>query len=219
MDNAQQAISLWEYFKLGGWAMWPLLLFSIMTLSLIIERFIAIFILNNLTVSSINEKVMELLNKKDLKGAIDYCSGFKKKYIGAKILLSGLKMAKLGEHRMEKAIESEAADNINKLERGFNLFVALGSLAPITGFLGTVTGMINAFTSIANASDVNAQLVASGIYEALITTVYGLIIAIFAVSAYYLYSYFIEKFSADIEQSGTSIINSILFMDSGENIK
>jgi len=219
MQNVQQTINLLEYFKLGGWAMWPLLLFSIMTLSLIIERFIAIFILNNLGVSAIYEKVIEFLNKKDIKGAIKYCSDFKKKYIGAQVLLSGLKMSKLGEHRMEKAIEAEAVDNINKLERGFNLLVALGSLAPITGFLGTVTGMINAFTSIANASDVNAQLVASGIYEALITTVYGLIIAIFAISAYYLYSYFIEKFSADIEQSGTSVINSILFMDSMENIK
>ncbi|MBN2544803.1 MAG: MotA/TolQ/ExbB proton channel family protein [Spirochaetes bacterium] len=219
MQDSVQTISLIEFFKLGGWAMWPLLLFSVLTLSLIIERFLSIFIMNNLTVRIVQENVLDFLNKKDIKGAVEYCTGFKKKFLSAHILLSGLKMSKLGEHRMEKAIESEAEDNLSRLERGFNLLVALGSLAPITGFLGTVSGMINAFSSIANATDVNAQLVAKGIYEALITTAYGLVIAVFAISSYYLYSYFVEKFAADIEQAASNVINSVLVINNRENVQ
>ena len=133
--------------------------------------------------------------------------------MGAKIILEGLKMAKLGEHRMEKAIESEANEKINSLENGFNLLTALASLSPLTGFLGTVSGMISAFQSIANAQDVNAQLVAGGIFEALITTVFGLIIAIIAITGYSLLSHVVDKFAKDIEKLGTDVITSVIVND------
>ena len=87
---------------------------------------------------------------------------------------------------MENAAECEAQERIRRMENGFNYLTALSSIAPLTGFLGTVSGMIGAFKSIAAATDVNAQLVANGIYEALITTVFGLIIAIAALVAYNL---------------------------------
>jgi biopolymer transport protein ExbB len=111
---------------------------------------------------------------------------------------------------MEKAIEAEAAEKINMLERGFNLLVALGSIAPITGFLGTVSGMISAFKSIKDAADVNAQLVAGGIFEALITTAYGLAIAIIAIAGYNIFAHFVDRFTADVEQTGSDVITSLL---------
>ncbi|HQH31744.1 MAG TPA: MotA/TolQ/ExbB proton channel family protein, partial [Spirochaetota bacterium] len=116
-----------------------------------------------------------------------------------------------GEHRMEKCLEAEASKKINDLERGLNFLVAIGSLAPITGFLGTVSGMIAAFRNIANADDINAQLVANGIFEALITTAFGLTIAILAVAAYNIFTNIIDNFAKEIEQSGSDIISSILF--------
>ncbi|HQB61505.1 MAG TPA: MotA/TolQ/ExbB proton channel family protein [Spirochaetota bacterium] len=120
-------------------------------------------------------------------------------------------MARFGEHRMEKCFEAEASKKINDLERGLNFLVAIGSLAPITGFLGTVSGMIAAFRNIANADDINAQLVANGIFEALITTAFGLTIAILAVAAYNIFTNIIDNFAKEIEQSGSDIISSILF--------
>ena len=114
---------------------------------------------------------------------------------------------------MEKAIESEANEKINSLENGFNLLTALASLSPLTGFLGTVSGMISAFQSIANAQDVNAQLVAGGIFEALITTVFGLIIAIIAITGYSLLSHVVDKFSKDIEKLGTDVITATIIND------
>ncbi|MCK4798703.1 MAG: MotA/TolQ/ExbB proton channel family protein [Spirochaetes bacterium] len=206
------SITLLEFFKLGGWAMWPLLIFSIATISLIIERVIFIFS-HNLSMKIIHKKVLAYIKNNDFDGAREYCKNFHKKTVGASIILEGLRMAELGEHRMEKAIEAEAAERINHLESGFNFLIALGSIAPITGFLGTVSGMISAFKSIANAADVNAQLVAGGIFEALITTAFGLSIAIVAITGYNIFSHFVDKFTADVEQVGSDVITSILVRD------
>ena len=70
--------------------------------------------------------------------------------------------------------------------------------------------MITAFQSIANASDVNAQLVANGIFEALITTAFGLVIAIIAVAGFNFLSFFVDKFTADIEQLGNQVVGTVL---------
>ena len=101
---------------------------------------------------------------------------------------------------------------ITSLENGFNFLTALGSISPLTGFLGTVSGMIGAFKSISEAADVNAQIVANGIYEALITTVFGLVIAIVAMSAHSLFSHVVDKFASDVE-----IVCSDLIIEIGES--
>jgi len=114
-------------------------------------------------------------------------------------------------------MEAEAGEKIGSLENGFNLLVALGSIAPITGFLGTVSGMISAFRSIANAADVNAQLVAGGIFEALITTAFGLAIAIAAITAYNIFAHVVDKFAARIEKAGSEVVTRILLSSNKPN--
>jgi biopolymer transport protein ExbB len=113
------------------------------------------------------------------------------------------------EHRIEQAAETEAATCVNSLENGFNFLTALGSLSPLTGFLGTVSGMIGAFRSIAEATDVNAQIVANGIYEALITTVFGLIIAIIAMIFHSIFSHVVDKFASSVEKTCSDLIAQI----------
>jgi biopolymer transport protein ExbB len=107
-------------------------------------------------------------------------------------------------------VEAEAAECLNDLESGFNFLTALGSLSPLTGFLGTVSGMIGAFKSIAEAETVNAQIVAGGIYEALITTVFGLIIAIVAMIAHSLLSHAVDTFAADVQKTCSDLIITIV---------
>jgi biopolymer transport protein ExbB/TolQ len=122
----------------------------------------------------------------------------------------------LSEHQIEKAVESEAMTCINTLENGFNFLVALGSLSPLTGFLGTVSGMIGAFKAIAEATEVNAQIVASGIYEALITTVFGLIIAIIAMIAHSLFTNRVDNFTADVEKTCSDLIIDLAVRSGGD---
>jgi biopolymer transport protein ExbB len=76
--------------------------------------------------------------------------------------------------------------------------------------------MIGAFKSIAEATEVNAQIVANGIYEALITTVFGLVIAIIAMVAHSLFTNTVDKFAADVEKTCSDLITELAAANAGE---
>jgi biopolymer transport protein ExbB len=201
--------SLLELFRMGGIFMWPLLLFSIATIAIALER-VVFLLYHNLRLDDLKTRVKDCLVTGNMAGARDYLSSLTNRRIGARIFLCLANHHDLSEHEIEKAVEAEALTCINTLENGFNFLTALGSLSPLTGFLGTVSGMIGAFKSIAEAENVNAQIVANGIYEALITTVFGLIIAIIAMVSHSLLSHVVDKFAADTEKSCTDIIIDIV---------
>ena len=201
--------SLIELFNLGGPFMWILLVFSIATLTIIIERCIYIGC-HDCKVTPLSNKVKQLLREGKQEEAEKMLSELSHKKTAATILYALLSNAKFGEARMENAAECEAQERIRRMENGFNYLTALSSIAPLTGFLGTVSGMIGAFKSIAAATDVNAQLVANGIYEALITTVFGLIIAIAALVAYNLLVQRVDTFAAETSKCINDLIPELL---------
>ena len=211
MESETVSFTLRELFALGGIVMWPLLGFSIIVVFISVERLI-FFIYNKLRIDDITDEVSKHIESRDFNGAETYLTNLERR-MGSGILLALIKQAKpekgktFSEHRVERAVETEAAICMTLLERGLNFLTALGSLAPLTGFLGTVTGMIGAFRSIAEATEVNAQIVANGIYEALITTVFGLIVAIIAMISHSLFTHFIDKFAADIEKNCSRLIS------------
>ena len=212
METTSSGFSLLELFIMGGIFMWPLLLFSIATVAITLERLIYL-LYHNLKLDDLREKVESALLDGKLEEAREYLESQTKRRMGARILLTLVSRRGLSEHRLEKAVEAEAMSCISSLENGFNFLTALGSLSPLTGFLGTVSGMIGAFRSIAEATDVNAQIVANGIYEALITTVFGLIIAIIAMSAHSLFSNKVDKFASEVEIVCSDLINRIVSDD------
>ncbi|MBO6176639.1 MAG: MotA/TolQ/ExbB proton channel family protein [Treponema sp.] len=196
----ESGFSLIELFKLGGPFMWVLLAFSVATIAIIIERSIYLA-WHNCKVSPFTDRIKSLLKNGNKAEAERYLASCTHRQTIASILLALLKNSVYGENRMERAAETEAQERLRRMESGFNYLTALSSLAPLTGFLGTVSGMIGAFQSIAMATDVNAQLVAGGIYEALITTVFGLIIAIVALVAYNLLIQRVDTFSAETSKA------------------
>jgi biopolymer transport protein ExbB len=209
MDTQTVSFSLLELFKLGGIFMWPLLAFSIAVAAISLERWIYIGY-HNLRIDDLAERVAVFIKEDNMRGAEEYLEGLSRRRMGARVILTLLKRANLGEHRMESAAETEAMTCITSLENGFNFLTALGSLSPLTGFLGTVSGMIGAFRSIAEATEVNAQIVANGIYEALITTVFGLIIAIIAMIFHSIFSHIVDRFAAGLERNCSVLITEIV---------
>ncbi|MDR2500987.1 MAG: MotA/TolQ/ExbB proton channel family protein [Treponema sp.] len=208
MDAGSASFSLLALFTMGGVFMWPLLFFSVAAIAISLERAIYIFY-HNLRLEDMKEQVERYIQAGNLGEAKRYLGALTKRRIGGRILLALLNHADLSESRMEKVAEAEALSCINSLENGFNFLTALGSLSPLTGFLGTVSGMIGAFKSIAEATEVNAQIVANGIYEALITTVFGLIIAIIAMVAHSLFTHIVDKFAADVEKTCSDLITAL----------
>ncbi|MFA7168692.1 MAG: MotA/TolQ/ExbB proton channel family protein [Sphaerochaetaceae bacterium] len=81
----------------------------------------------------------------------------------------------------------------SKEERPLSLLDLVATISPVLGFLGTVTGMINAFRAVSNAATVQLQVVASGLYEALYTTAFGLIIAVVATLASHVLGLWLDK--------------------------
>jgi biopolymer transport protein ExbB len=211
-----ETISFLELFKMGGFFMYPLLFFSIATVTIVLDRAIYL-IYYNLKLDDLKAKVLKYM----LMDAWDEAEAFleenRRRRMGARILLvlvKGLPFwgnnRNFSEERLEKTVEAEAMDCINSLENGFNFLTVLGSIAPLTGFLGTVSGMIGAFRSISEAQDVNAQIVANGIYEALITTVFGLIIAIIAMAFHALFTHIVDRFAANVEKTCTDLFAQLL---------
>jgi biopolymer transport protein ExbB len=217
MDNV--SFSVLDLFRMGGVFMWPLLLFSVATIAISAERAVYIFY-HNLRLDDLALKLKEYSQSGDFSGATEYLSSKTGRRMGARVLLAMLKHSnpgeKFSESRAERAAETEAMICINSLENGFNFLTALGSLSPLTGFLGTVSGMIGAFKAIAEATEVNAQIVANGIYEALITTVFGLIIAIVAMVFHSIFSHIADKFAANIEETCSDLILTLAENSEGE---
>jgi biopolymer transport protein ExbB len=190
---------------MGGVFMWPLLAFSIAACAIALERFIYL-LSRNLRIEKINTRIVGYCERGAFSEAVEALEAVKKRAPFAAILLRAIEKKELSERNLERILENEAGELINKFEAGFDYLTAIGSLAPLTGFLGTVSGMIGAFKSIAEATEVNAQIVANGIYEALITTVFGLIIAIIAMVSHSLLSHTVDGFSIKLEKALTDII-------------
>ena len=204
-----EAFTLLELFRMGGIIMWPLLLFSIAAIAISIERIIYL-VYHNLRLDDLTAVVSQYAENGSYSEAVQYLCDLRKRRMGARILHALLKRSSPGpdfsENRAERAAEAEAMNCVNSLENGFNFLVAIGSIAPLTGFLGTVTGMIGAFRAIAEATEVNAQIVASGIYEALITTVFGLIVAIIAMIFHSVFTHIVNRFVSQVEGHCSDLI-------------
>jgi biopolymer transport protein ExbB len=205
------SFSVLELFKMGGVFMWPLLFFSVAVIGISLER-IVYLLYHNLRLDDLAAAVSEYARNGDYEGAAAYLAEKTKRRMGARIFLSMVNRCAGGDFsgpRLERAAETEAMNCVNSLENGFNFLTALGSLSPLTGFLGTVSGMIGAFRSIAEATEVNAQIVANGIYEALITTVFGLIIAIIAMIFHSVFSHIVDRFAKEVEKTCSNLIAGI----------
>jgi len=202
-------MTLLDLFELGGWAMWPLIVFSVVTVALFLERTIVILASRMAIAEPLAEAVTAIREGRAEEVRAALADRSRRDRV-APVFVSTIAAGPLGETRMERAFETSAGKQIHTLERGLDLLVALGSIAPITGFLGTVSGMISAFNSIATAADVNAQLVAGGIFEALITTAFGLAIAIVAITGYNLIAHVVDRFATDLEEAGHELVTTMI---------
>ncbi|MDD5067792.1 MAG: MotA/TolQ/ExbB proton channel family protein [bacterium] len=200
--------SMIEFFKLGGVFMWPLLLFSVIGLAYIIERGYVLFRIDLRPPLSLPQ-VFNRVRSRDVEGAKNLLLQNEKNYIST-VLKDGLDMINQDVPRIEKTLEASINIKVRRLEKGLNALIVLSNLAPLVGFLGTVSGMINAFKSIAAADEVSTQLVAKGIYEALITTVAGLVIAIVVISAYNVFIHMIDGFVSDSERLSNELIETLI---------
>lgn len=200
-------MNLLDIFFKGGFIMYPILLSSIIGLAVTIDRFIMLR-KAKINVPAFMVRIRGYIKKRDISGAISYC--MQEKSPVANIVRKGLKKYKYGHDRVKDAIENAGSQEISKLEKGLSVLASVAGIAPLLGFLGTVTGMIQAFMTIQDlAGAANPSDLAGGIWEALITTAFGLIIGI---PAFALYNYFlgaVKKLVGEMETVANDVIDVI----------
>ncbi len=184
-----------EKFIEGGWSFMSLVLIClILGLAFSIERIIT---LNIATVNTekLLARIDDSLKAGDLEGAKEVCRSTPGP--AASVLYEGLKHAENGPEAVEKAIVSYGSVQMGLLEKGLvwiSLFIAI---APMLGFMGTVIGMIQAFDRIEAVGDISPTIVAGGIKVALLTTVFGLIVAIIL---QIFYNYIVSKIDSIVNK-------------------
>ena len=197
------------YFNKGGFLMWPLLGL------LIIGLVIAIVKLWTLFRARINSKkflkdILEAVKKDGSQKAIDLCERTRGPV--SAIFHAGLSRLDKGIEYVERSIENEAAIQMGILEKGMIWLSTIISIAPMLGFLGTVQGMIVAFDQIARSNDIVPSEVAGGISIALLTTFFGLAIAIPMQFFYNWFVSIIDSIVVDMEDSANQLIENLIDM-------
>ncbi|MFH1068616.1 MAG: MotA/TolQ/ExbB proton channel family protein [Candidatus Glassbacteria bacterium] len=201
---------LGQWSLTGGIFMIPLWTCSIVGLAMIIVKFITLQ-MSSMRTRKLLTQVNKLMADKDIPGAIGLCEST----TGAvsAIMLAGLRKAKEGSERVIRAIENTGTIELAFLERGLVVLATLVSIAPMFGFLGTVSGMINAFAVIEKLGEVSPQAVAGGIKEALITTEFGLVIAIPVQICHNYFVSRIDRLILDMEESSQNIVEAVVALE------
>jgi biopolymer transport protein ExbB len=200
-------MDLLSIFVKGGIVMYFILASSIVAAAIAIEKFMVLK-KAKVNIPAFLIKLRALIKKKDLEGALSYC--MQERTPVSNIVKKGLKKIRFGHQRVVEAIESAGRQEISKLEKGLSILASIAGIAPLLGFLGTVTGMIGAFMKIQELQgSANPADLAGGIWEALITTAFGLIVGIPALA---LYNYFVSKIHkmvVDMERISNDLIDML----------
>ncbi|OQX86083.1 flagellar motor protein MotA [candidate division KSB1 bacterium 4484_87] len=188
-----------ELFIKGGFMMWPILFFFVLGLVISLER------LWSLSRASVNKSA---LSEGGVDAAKEVCENTRGPL--ASIFHAGLSRANEGIEAVEKAIANAGSIEMAFLEKGLIWLSTVVSVAPMLGFTGTVWGMIMAFEDIAKANDISPTIVATGISVALLTTMFGLIVAIII---QFFHNYFvsrIDKLIIDMEEGSVELVDTLV---------
>lgn len=204
-------MSFWQIFLAGGPVMFPILLCSIFALAVTVEK---LFYLRR--ISSNNQellsKVLEHMKRHDTKEALQVCDNTGSP--AANILKAGILKYDRPKQQIVEAIQDASLYEIPPLEKNLNILSTLAHICVLLGLLGTVTGMIRAFQVIqakaASSHPVLAGDLAGGIWEALLTTLAGLLVAIPTFVAYNYLVHRINHFILDMERASTELVNFLV---------
>ena len=197
-------MSLLSVLAKGGWLMIPIGLFSLIAVGIFIERMMVLR-KAKINLNAFLLKIRQSLNKRDFDNALLICSTTPGPI--SKVIEKGIRLRGQSREEIKDAIESAGRSEIYQLEKGFAALATISGVAPLTGFLGTVTGMIQAFMRIQElGGNVNATVLAGGIWEALITTAAGLIVGIPALLAYNYLVTKVQRLVFEMEVSSTNLL-------------
>ena len=199
------------YFLEGGAFMWPILLTLLFGLAFVIERAYSLM-MSAVDSQTFFESVSQSIKENGTDAAVQVCS--KTEGPVASIFHAGLSKMNRGLDEVEKAIQNAGAIEMAFLEKNMIWLNAVITIAPMLGFTGTVVGMIAAFDAIKAANDISPAVVAGGISQALLTTAFGLIVAMIIQTFQNVFVARIDKLVLDMEEQSIKILDHLQELES-----
>jgi biopolymer transport protein ExbB len=196
--------SMFNFFLKGGHLMWPILLCSIISIAIILERFYCFYRIKTKT-PNIFPRVKALIKDGKPDEALKLCE----KTPGpiAHILAVGIHIRNRGPEEKEKLISKAGSKIVRHLDKNLRVLAIISNVATLLGLLGTVTGMIRVFMKIQELGGrVDAVVLAGGIWEALITTAAGLFVAIPTLVAYHYFEGRVEDISSQMKDAASELL-------------
>jgi len=193
-----------DVFLKGGPLMWPILLCSVISIAIIVDR---AYVLHNTgtKVPNISSRVKALCKDEKYEEAVKLCEGDPGPV--AHILAIGIHLRNRNAEEKEKLIARAGSRIVRQLDKNLRGLGIIGNIAPLLGLMGTVTGMINAFMKIQELGGrVDPSVLAGGIWEALITTVAGLGVAIPTLVAYHYFEGRIDDISGRMKDTAVELL-------------
>lgn len=191
---------MFELFVKGGPIMWPLLVTSIIALTVVIERVLFLVRTQKDRNPELEEKIFAYCEQSRWNDAIEAGKG-SRDYV-VRVLVYGL------EHRewsFSSALLQAAGQELKRFDRGISTLDTIITLAPLLGLLGTVTGMIRSFSLLGNRELEAPAAITGGIAEALIATAFGLSVAIVALIPFNFLNSKLEQARHEIEDASTRL--------------
>ena len=202
-----ERISLWQMAMNGGWIMIVLALLLALAIYIAVERYLA---LRQAVKAEDDDLFMNNIREYIHKGDVDGARALSKQTNSPLARMVDKGLSRLGRplSDIQAAIENEGKLEVARLEKRVSLVATVASLGPMIGFLGTVTGMVTCFQDMAFAgNNIEINTLATGMYQAMVTTIGGLIVGIIC---YFLYNVLvtrINKVVLDIEVRATEFMD------------
>lgn len=202
----EETLSLWELAKQGGWwIMGPLALFSIIAVYIFIERYFAI---NKASKDEVNfmNNIRDFIHSGRIDSAKSLCRNASTPI--ARMIEKGISRIGKPLSDINAAIENVGKLEVSKLEKNVAVLATISGAAPMIGFLGTVIGMVRAFYDMSKAgNNIDIELLSTGIYQAMVTTIAGLIVGIIGYICYNILVAKIEKVVFILEARATEFMD------------
>jgi biopolymer transport protein ExbB len=196
----------------GGWDMWLLLLLSIVSLAVVIERLV-FFASQHGDTKGLLRSIGAKIAADDIPGALKVCRT--QRGMLPRILEFGLLRGEKNRADITDALSIALMEHLNSLERYLGIIGTVAVIAPFVGLFGTVLGIIRAFQDIALKGNSSPAVVAAGVSEALITTASGLIIAVIAVVFFNYFKTRIKAYNQEMIVAANQMAEMLHFHNTG----
>jgi biopolymer transport protein ExbB len=197
---------MWGIIKAGGPVMWPLLVLSVVSLAIIVERLYSLQE-KRILPADLTDKMWKLVETNQLTER--HVLALANNSALGQILAAGLSQRYRPREYIKEAIEDTGRHVVHELERFLNLLGSIASVSPLLGLLGTVIGIITAFSSITQQGVGDPKVLSGGIGQALIATATGLVVAIPSLMAYRYLRGHVEGLVIKMEKEALRLVQAL----------